>query len=578
MFHKLLSVLLLAALCGGVSVHAGDDFIATESEAVPEEPARSLDARSIYQVLLGEIALQRGQIGIAAFAWQDLAQRTGDVRAMQRAIEVSAAAQQYDVALELLARWEKLDGSDIVEARRLKISLLLAARRIDELEAPILEMLAADSGKLADSFLGLSRLFPQFADKKAMYALVARLAERYPGLAEARYTLAIAAIASEQRNVARDALNRAQSLRPDWDAPLLALGDLILQEKSASADDLAGLAAPIIAQLQAFLASHPDAREVRLQLARVLIAVQQYPLARKEFDRLLAQNPDNSVILYPVAMLSLQEKDYDAARKHFARLLELPSPDPGAALFFLARTEEEAGNPQKAVEYYLQTPGGAYYLSARQRAAKALATQGDLAGARALLRASNAQDASEKTALILIEAQLLREAELHEENLAFLRAALQNQPENRELLYETAMAAEKKGHLAEMEEHLTTLIRLQPDNAHAYNALGYSLADRNLRLVEAYDLIMKASTLAPQDPYIMDSLGWVLYRQGQYQQALTTLEAAYNLKDDPEIAAHMGEVLWQLGKQEDARILWQKAAASAPDNATLKATVEKFQP
>ncbi|MDR2364886.1 MAG: tetratricopeptide repeat protein, partial [Zoogloeaceae bacterium] len=119
---------------------------------------------------------------------------------------------------------------------------------------------------------------------------------------------------------------------------------------------------------------------------------------------------------------------------------------------------------------------------------------------------------------------------------------------------------------------------LQPDNAHAYNALGYSLADRNLRLSEAYALIQKASALAPQDPYIMDSLGWVLYRQGQYQQALMTLEAAYNIKDDPEIAAHMGEVLWRLGKQEDARALWQKAAAEAPDNSTLKDTLKKFMP
>jgi tetratricopeptide (TPR) repeat protein len=277
-------------------------------------------------------------------------------------------------------------------------------------------------------------------------------------------------------------------------------------------------------------------------------------------------------------MLSLQEKDYAAARKHFARLLELPFPDPGAALFFLARTEEEDGNPRKAVEYYLQVPSGAHYLLARQHAAKALVTQGDLGAARALLHSSNAANEPEKTTLVLIEAQLLREAELHAENLEFLRSALKAQPENQDLLYEVAMAAEKTDQLAEMETYLKTLIRLQPDHAHAYNALGYSLADRNLRLPEAYDLIMKASALAPQDPYIMDSLGWVLYRQGQYQQALTTLETAYNIKADPEIAAHMGEVLWQLGKQEDARVLWQKAATDAPNNATLKATLQKFQP
>ncbi|MDR0672183.1 MAG: tetratricopeptide repeat protein [Zoogloeaceae bacterium] len=574
MSHKFLSILLFAALCGGASVHAADESAATEFEAVITEAPPPLDAQSVYQVLLGEIALQRGQIGVAALSWQDLARRTGDARVLQRAIEVSAAARQFDAALELLARLAKREGSNAAEIRQIKISLLLAARRVSELEMPILEMLADNPDRLADNFLGLSRLFPQFPDKEVMYALVVRLAERYPDLAEARYTLAIAAIASERRDIAQAELNRAQNLRPDWEAPLLALGDLVLQKKTADAD----LAAPVIVRLRDFLANHPGAREVRLQLARVLIMTRQYPLARQEFDRLLAQNPDDSAILYTVAMLSLQEKDFDAARKRFARLLELPFSDPGAVLFFLARVEEEAGNPQKAMEYYLQVSSGSYYLPARQRAAVVLAAQGDLAAARAFLQATRTRDVAEKTALILIEAQLLREASLHGENLEFLRAALEAQPENWELLYETAMAAEKKGHLAEMETLLKTLIRLQPDNAHAYNALGYSLADRNLRLAEAHDLILKASGLAPQDPYIMDSLGWVLYRQGQYQEALTTLKAAYDIKEDPEIAAHMGEVLWQLGQQEDARILWQKAAASAPDNATLKATLEKFQP
>jgi tetratricopeptide (TPR) repeat protein len=575
MFCKFSFIVLFAVLCASMPFHAAAGSAATMPEPAPEL-APPLEARDVYQILLGEIALQRSQLGVAALAWQELARRTGDDRALRRAIEISAAAQQYDTALELLARWTQSGGGNAVEARQFKITLLLAARRVSELEAPILEMLAENPDRLADNFLGLIRLFPQFPDKNALYALVVRLVEHYPDLAEARYTLALAAIASEQREIARAELARAESLRPEWEAPLLAQGDLMMREKPD--DNIAAQAAPVIARLQAFLTRHPDAREVRLQLARLLIAVQQYPLARREFDHLLAANPDNSALLYSVAMLSLQEKDFEVARKHFARLLELPFSDPGAARFFLARTEEEDQRLDKAVEYYLQVPDGAHYLAARHRAASVLATRGDLLAARALLQASRARDAAEKTTLVLIEAQLLREANQHDENLEFLRQALNRQPEDKDLLYETAMAAEKTGHLAEMETHLKTLLSLQPDNAHAYNALGYSLADRNLRLPEAYALIRKAIDLAPQDPYIMDSLGWVLYRQGQYPQALATLEAAYKLKDDPEIAAHMGEVLWQLGQQEAARVLWQKAAERAPDNATLKATLKKFMP
>ncbi|MDR2364564.1 MAG: tetratricopeptide repeat protein, partial [Zoogloeaceae bacterium] len=427
MFRKFLPVFLLVALGGGMSVHAADAAPGTESAAAPE-PERPLDARDIYQLLLGEIALQRGQLNIAALAWQELARRTGDARALQRAIEVNAAAQQYDAALELLARWTQIGGDETVaEARQFKITLLLAARRFNEMEAPILEMLAANPDGLPYNFFSLTRLFPQFTDKDALYALIVRLAAHYPDIAEAHYTLAMAAIASEREAIARAELIRAESLRPDWEAPLLSLGDLVLRAKTADAES----SAAVIARLRSFLARRPDAREVRLQLARALIATRQYPLALQEFDRLLAASPNDSSILYSIAIISLQEKDYDAARKHFARLLELPFPDPGAVRFFLARTEEEAGSPDKALEYYLQVSGGTQYLFARQHAARIVAARGDLPAARALLRASSVQGAAEKTTLTLIEAQLLREAGRHEENSEFLRAALKLQPEDR---------------------------------------------------------------------------------------------------------------------------------------------------
>jgi tetratricopeptide (TPR) repeat protein len=571
MFLKSLLALALAALfCAPVlALPAG------ETKSAPPQAAE-LNSRTIFQVLLGEIALQRGDLGVAATAYRDLARHTQDARVLQRAVEISAAAQQYDQALVLLERWIQIAPGDEAQ-KRMRLNLLLAAGRIAELEEPIVDLLQSEPDQLAANFLGLARLFTQHPDKTALRDLITRLAARYPELAEAHYILAVAATGTQQFDFARAELARAQALKPDWDMPLLFLGEMFLQTMGLGKVD-PDLIAQTVAQLNAYLQRKPEAREVRLQLARVLIATRQYQAARQEFDRLLADNPDNPSIIYPLAMLSLQEKDFDTARRLFASLLELPFPDQGAVRFFLGQTEEESGAIDLALAHYKQVQPGAHYFSARQRAAALLFKSDRRAEAHALLNESTARSADEKTALILIEAQLLREAGLFTETYALLDESLKKQPENKDLLYDTAMAAEKLGKLAEMERHLKKLIKLSPDNAHAYNALGYSLADRNLRLPEAYTLISKALELAPQDPYIMDSLGWVLYRQGKSKQALETLEAAYNIKNDPEIAAHMGEVLWRLGRQEEARELWQKAASATPDNDTLNATLKKFTP
>ncbi|GHT96552.1 hypothetical protein AGMMS49545_21810 [Betaproteobacteria bacterium] len=576
MFPKSLLALTLVALFCAPALAADESAPAPQAET-PAPAAPELDGRTVYQILLAEVALQRGDLGVAAAAYQDLARHTEDAGILQRAVEISAAVQQYAQALELLERWIKVEpGKE--EQKQLRLNLLLASGRIAELEAPIVDLLQSEPAQLEPNFLGLTRLFTQHPDKQAMYDLIARLAARYPDLAEAHYTLAVAAVGTEQTDIARVELARAQTLKPDWDAPLLLWGEMLLQvaTRQGSGNVDADLSAQVIQQLNAYLQKKPESREVRLQLARVLIATRQYQLARKEFDRLLADNPDNPGIVYPVAMLALQEKDFDTARRLFARLLELPFPDQGAVRFFLGQTEEESGNIDQSLAYYKLVQPGAHYFSARGRAATLLMKSDRLDEARTLLNTTTTRTEGEKTTLILLEAGLLRESGRYAETHALLDFALQKQPDDKELLYDTAMAAEKLGKLADMERHLKKLIKLSPQNAHAYNALGYSLADRNLRLPEAFTLISKASELAPQDPYIMDSLGWVQYRQGKTKEALKTLQFAYSIKDDPEIAAHIGEVLFRLGRQEEARDFLKKAAAAAPDNDILKAAVQRF--
>jgi tetratricopeptide (TPR) repeat protein len=195
-----------------------------------------------------------------------------------------------------------------------------------------------------------------------------------------------------------------------------------------------------------------------------------------------------------------------------------------------------------------------------------------------MIRSTQASSNTERTQLILAESQLLRESGKHADAYALLESALAKQPDNTELLYETALTAERLGKTDVLEKHLKRLLEIKPDHAHALNALGYSFAERNIRLNEAHQLITHALSLAPQDPFIMDSLGWVLFRQGKLNEALTTLENAYKIKSDPEIAAHIGEVLWALNRKEEARTVLRDAANKYPDNEVLSSAIKKLKP
>lgn len=533
--------------------------------------AEGLTGQVVFQLLLGEVALQRGQLELAVSAYRDLAQRTRDPAVIKRALELAGGARQYGIALELVRLWTELEPESR-EARQSLASLLIMAGRIEELDAPVSQMLAADPDNLGDNFMALNRMLARHQDKQAVLDFIERMAQSYPTLPQAYYALALAALNAGQLERARFEVHRARGLKPDWEAPVLLEAQIILKEPGEGRTEEARRL------LSDYLERQPGAVEVRLQLARILIGARQYAQARQQFEQLLRQAPDNPDVVYPVAMLALQEQDLETARIQLARLLELPFPDRGAVRFFLGQVEEAAGNPAAALEHYRQVAGGGQYLAARSRAAQLLAQMGRREEAVAFLRRSEARAPQEKAQLAQLEAQLLREAGQYAAAHATLAAALKQQPEQPDLLYDTALAAEKLGKLQEMETLLRKLIRLQPDNAHAYNALGYTLADRNLRLKEARELIEKATRLAPEDPFIMDSLGWVLYRQGRLQEARATLEKAYAIKADPEIAAHLGEVLWRLGLNAEAMALWQKALEQAPGNETLKSTLKKFQP
>lgn len=539
------------------------------ARSVPKAPPNEdLVARTVFQTLVGEFALQRGDPRLASDAWTDLAIRTRDPAVIARATEIAAFARLYDRAIELSGLWLEVEPES-AKARQMQASLLTLSGRLDALAPQLATMLAQDPANLGNNLLHLNRLLSRITDKKALLELVDRLTAPYADRAEAHFALTQAAAAAGDEGRALAEIDRALQLRPDWE--IAALARTQLQARLLGPSRAAN-------QLGEFVDRNPGARDARLTLARLLIAEKRYDEARTHFERLLKDHPDNPEIIYPVAMLALQNGDATTGRQQLEHLLQTDFPDKSTVHFFLGQLDQEQKQPAAALAHYLQVSSGDQYIQARGRAAQILLAQDQPEAARQLLHETQTRTPAERSQLMLAEAQLLREAGRHNDAYITLATALETQPDNADLLYEAALTAERIGKPEILENHLKHLLELKPEHAHALNALGYSLADRNLRLDEAHALIRRALALSPDDPFITDSLGWVLYRQGRLPEALQALEAAYRLKADPEIAAHLGEVLWSLQRRDEARRILQEAAGRHPDNAVLNATRQKLQP
>jgi tetratricopeptide (TPR) repeat protein len=379
--------------------------------------------------------------------------------------------------------------------------------------------------------------------------------------------VAQAAAGAGEDRLAIEEARKARELRPDWEAA--ALLEAQLMQKN-SVDQAAAL-------LAEYLRKYPSASEARLGYARTLILQKHFAEARAEFQKLMASAPENTDVVFAVALLSIQLKDYDAAEKYLRNLLDSPYRDKDSVRLYLGQVAEERKRLEEALRWYDEIGEGEQYILAQTRYAQVLARQGKLDAARAHLQQAAARNSQQRVQLVLAEAQLLRDANQPKAAFDLVGNALDRLPNNPDLLYDYAMLAEKIERVDVLEVSLRKLIEIRPEHAHAYNALGYSLADRNQRLPEARDLIEKALQLAPDDSFIMDSMGWVLYRMGNLKDALGYLRRAYAGRPDPEIAAHLGEVLWVMGKREEAEHVLDDAARSSPDNETLANTIKRLK-
>ena len=589
-YRALFVITALASVTSAVSVIAAELVI--KKSAGPAKPSFSsptnqgrpplTSEQALYQFLLSEIAGQRGRTEFATQGMIDLAMRSQDPRIARRAAEMAFQGKQVGEAREALMLWLAIEP-DSGMARQALGALLGVESGLEKTSATVVQWLsdkAFEKKHAATLFNQLPLLWSRIANRKAVAMTVAELALPYPQLAEAQYAVGMTALAAGNRVAALAALQSALVMRPEFTEAAIAMARLLFDNKENGDKQAENY-------LMAYLKRFPDAAEVRIAYGRLLVGMKSFLSAREQFRLAATARTDEADMPYAIGLISLQIEDWTDAEKQFLLAITRNPKDKNPIYFNLGLAAEGKKDVEAARRWYQQIADGEYFINAQLKIAQIIAKRDGVDAGRAFLREAqkrqNDQDGqfSESDAsqlrqqLVIAEVQLLREAKAYGEGYQVLTEAVANWPTSVELRYDRAMIAERLEKLDAMEADLRTVIAMRPNHAHAHNALGYSFAERGIRLNEALTLIERAVKISPTDAFIQDSLGWVFYRLGRHDEALATLKKAYAARSDPEIAAHLGEVLFHTGSAAEALVVWQNALKDFPNHPALVAVMAR---
>jgi len=519
----------------------------------------------VYKYLLGEIAGQRGDLSLASQLFIDLAKKTRDPRLAERATEAAAYGRHQRLALDAATLWAELDPNSL-KAQQAASQMMISTGNMKSAVPHIKELLSKE-GIRATTFLYLNELLRNQQDKKAVLTTIKELAQPYPESAESHFSVAQAAWVAQDIGAAESAIRKASQLRPDWEVCAQMQGQILAKQSPEKALDL----------YKAFLNKNPTANNVRMSYAKLLVSLKYYADAKPEFVKLIELEKDNPDTNAVVGLLSLEANELDMAEQYLQQSLRNDFKDPEKIYMYLGTIAGRKKNESKALEWYARIPkSNQHYLEAQLATANIIAHTKNTNVAISMLASLTELSSKQEVAVAQAQANLLTQDKRHQEAFELIKKTINAIPNTPQLIYDYAMAAERIGKLELMEHELRKVIQLQPDFPAAYNALGYSFADRDTNLKEAKTLIETAYKLSPSDHYILDSLGWVEYRLGNYGVAAEHLRKAYSIQEDPEISAHLGEVLWKQGLQEEAKNIWGKALKEFPENSILVITSKKF--
>lgn len=566
--HKLQLTLIFALISIGLSsnaVAADTPTTSPTANASSNAPNVGLNADFVYKYLVGEVAGQRGNAGLAGMVFLDLAKQNKDARLAERAAKAALYSNDGSTAAEAVKLWAELEPNSI-EAQQAIMQILVSQGKLLEAK-PYLEKLLTKEETRANGFLYLNGLFSRSADKALVFNMMQDLANPYPSVAEAHFSVAHAAWAAGQEDIALSEVVIAETNKPGWEPAAILHGNILMQQSPQKA----------VSFYQNYLDKYPESNEVRLNYARGLVALKQIPQAKAEFVKLADYAKNSPEILVIIGLLAAESNEVTEAEKYFKQALNNQVKDTDRVHLYLGQLAEKQKNDVEALAQYQQIKPGDLYLEAKLNIASVTARVKSPDEALKQLDALKDLHAQQQSVVNHFKSNILIKAKREPEAYALLEKTVNTLPNTPELIYDFAMSAERMKKLDVMEKQLRKLILIKPDYAAAYNALGYSFADRNTKLIEAKSLIEKALELSPDDHYILDSMAWVHYRLGNLQEAESLLKQAYATQADPEIAAHLGEVLWKQGKQDEAIKTIEEALQQSPDNESLLNTSKKIK-
>jgi tetratricopeptide (TPR) repeat protein len=544
-------------------------------EVAVKQVQTEANAEFVFKYLAAEVAGQKGELGISTQLFYDLAKSSRDVRLAERAAKVAMYSKNAQAALETAKLWVELDANS-TEAQQAAVQIYLINGDFNAAK-PLLQKLLANTETQSNGFLYLNTLFSHQANRNTVLQLVQDLAAPYKQLAEAHFSVAQAAFQANNLSLALKESTLANQLKPHWEIAAIQQADILY---STSPDHA-------ISFYRNFLGDNADANDARLNLARMLIKQSRFNEAKPELVKLSKLANSNPEILVVVGLLFVQSNQFNDAEKYFLQALDSEIKNKDPIYLYLGQIAEKNKNDTEAINWYNKVQQLAtnknnqqndHYLDAKLSAANVInRSQGADIAIKMLDDLENLSDI-QLAQVITAQANILAQSKRHQESFELLGKAVANMPNTSELIYEYAMSAERVQQYTVLETQLRLLIKIKPTFAQAYNALGYSFADRNVKLEEANRLIAKALELSPGDHYIMDSMGWVQYRLGNLDKAYEYLNKAYNLQNDSEIAAHLGEVLWKQGKHDEASKIWDEGLKANPQNETILKTIKKLKP
>ncbi|MBL8513098.1 MAG: tetratricopeptide repeat protein, partial [Betaproteobacteria bacterium] len=495
-FKKMIPISAVLLMMAGTSASAQTQAKGNAARRAPAVAERMEPEQALYRLLMAEIAGQRGENALALRGLMELASSTRDARVARRAVEMAFQARDMEAAIDASLLWLDLQPDATLPKQALAGAIGMHGNA-DNLAANLRRAFAA-AERAPALFMHVNGLLARVNDKDrtATIALVEELSRPHAKLPEAHYALAMAYLGAEDVPRAMESANRALALRNDWDLGAVLKSRILRAHPKPDALDQAS------DYLAGFVKSHPTSVEARLQYARLLFAQNALLSAREQFRAIARLDPRNSDHAYAIALMSQQIEDWADAEAQLKRALELGPKDANAVRYSLGTVVAAQQKVDAAIEWFRQVGAGEYFVNAQLKIANALVKRDGLAAGRKFLteaRQVEYEDPSANHQLILAEAQLLRDAKLFADAYDFLGKAVEQQPDVPDLLYDRAMVAEKLNRLESMEADLRRVIELKPEHAHALNALGYTFAERNIRLDEAEQLVKKAIALEPSD-------------------------------------------------------------------------------